>query len=281
MAYEWNRSPFRGEFPELFAINRSVVRKAFRSSYRGVTQDQFLIVWVQRGWQDYQVGGEWRRVRGGEVVLLPPGGRLNYQGRPTTRILSYELFVALHHLRPFLGHKSLEPLRRRLAKIGFTHTVAPEGLGVWMKKLFEEPKKRDGLQPARVLTYLLNALWLAASATEPGYQRRHALPEQVQAGIAYMRENLDKPLTLADLARHTGYARSTLIEAFGKHVGVTPIEHLMELRVQRAAELLAQSDESVTGIAMRTGFATSQHFATVFRKYMLVTPTRFRNENRV
>jgi AraC-like DNA-binding protein len=257
-----------------------VVRKAFWSSYRGVTQDPFLIIWVQRGWQDYEVEGEWRRVRGGEVLLVPPGGRINYQGRPTTRILSYELFVALHHRRAFLGHKSLDPLRRRLGKIAFTHTVAPEGLGVWMKRLFEEPKNRDALQPARVLTYLLNALWLAASATEPGYQRRHALPEQVRVGIAYMRENLDKPITLADLARHTGYARSTLIEAFGKHVGVTPIEHLMELRVQRAAELLAQGDEGVTQIAMRTGFATSQHFATVFRKYMLMTPSVFRGESK-
>lgn len=49
MAYEWNRTPLKGEFPELFAINRSVVRKAFLSQYRGVKQTQFLIVWVQKG----------------------------------------------------------------------------------------------------------------------------------------------------------------------------------------------------------------------------------------
>ncbi len=276
MAYEWNRAPFRGEFPELFAINRSVVRKAFFSAYRGVTQTQLLIVWVQKGWQDFLVGETWHRLRGGELMLVPPGGRVNYMGRPTTRIVSYELFVALHHQRAFLGHKSLEGLRGRLKKIAFTHTAAPEGMGVWMKRLFEEPGKKDRLRPARVLTYLLNALWLAVSATEPGYQRRHAMPVQVQAGVRYMKENLEKQVTLADLARHTGYARSTLIEAFGKHVGVTPIEHLMELRVQRAAELLMTGDESVTQVAMKTGFATSQHFATVFKKYMLLTPTNFR-----
>lgn len=54
---------------------------------------------------------------------------------------------------------------------------------------------------------------------------------------------------------------------------MTPNDYLQRLRVHQARQLLADPARTITDVAFATGFASSQYFSKVFRKYVGVTPT--------
>jgi AraC-like DNA-binding protein len=69
-----------------------------------------------------------------------------------------------------------------------------------------------------------------------------------------------------------------LARAFRKHHGCTVGEYVRQLRVERAMERLARSDDSLAAIALDVGFADFSHFARVFKRQTGTTPGRFRHE---
>ncbi len=63
---------------------------------------------------------------------------------------------------------------------------------------------------------------------------------------------------------------------FRKYLNTTPTEYINELRLNYAANLLSNSDESVTQIGMEAGFGNVSHFYHLFRKKFHVSPAKFR-----
>jgi AraC family transcriptional regulator len=59
-------------------------------------------------------------------------------------------------------------------------------------------------------------------------------------------------------------------------VGMPPYRYLINLRIQRAAQLLRESDLTVTQILHRAGFHSPSHFTTTFRRHMGLSPTAYR-----
>lgn len=81
---------------------------------------------------------------------------------------------------------------------------------------------------------------------------------------------------IADIARQLGYGKSRLYDLFGREVGMAPNDYRQRVRIKRCCERLVKTDESVTSIGISSGFGSSQYFARVFRKYVGVTPTAYR-----
>ncbi|MBT3376210.1 MAG: AraC family transcriptional regulator [Lentisphaerae bacterium] len=94
--------------------------------------------------------------------------------------------------------------------------------------------------------------------------------------LAYVERNLRLPLAVADLAEVAGLSESWFKAKFRRVVGLPPADYLMRRRIDRAREELARSGKSVTAIAFDLGFASSQYFATTFRRYVNCSPTQYR-----
>ena len=97
--------------------------------------------------------------------------------------------------------------------------------------------------------------------------------------IAYLREHIHDTVYMTDLVRHLGFSRTRLFEIFKAQTGHTPNEYLQRLRVEKAEELLRQTNKSVTEIALATGFGSGQHFSLVFRRYTGSSPAGSRRES--
>jgi AraC-like DNA-binding protein len=63
---------------------------------------------------------------------------------------------------------------------------------------------------------------------------------------------------------------------FKQETGTTPVDFLIQIRLERAKKLLISSMESITDIAYTCGFNSSSHFATSFLKKFNATPSDFR-----
>jgi two-component system, response regulator YesN len=100
----------------------------------------------------------------------------------------------------------------------------------------------------------------------------------VCAAQDYLKQHLAEHIHMADLIKHIGLGQSQLFHLFKSVTGLTPTDYLRRLRIEKAKELLAHQAESVTEIALETGFSSAQHFSSVFRKYAGQSPREYRRE---
>ena len=98
--------------------------------------------------------------------------------------------------------------------------------------------------------------------------------------LEFVEDSYSEPLTLEDLSAKAIVSKSSLQRAFRKHLGCTPLQYVMRLRMERGAELLVETSLSVTEIAESVGFADSNHFSRRFRQYAGQSPSAFRNQAR-
>lgn len=83
--------------------------------------------------------------------------------------------------------------------------------------------------------------------------------------------------TNKELADRVGVSESHFYRLFHDLHGQSPANYIDRLRMDHACQLLRQPGSSITAVAMNLGYKTSQHFATVFKKYIGLTPTQWRD----
>lgn len=102
-----------------------------------------------------------------------------------------------------------------------------------------------------------------------------ALPysSSVQKVITYMRQNLERRLSLRELVAVAMMRAPThFCTRFRREVGVTPAAYHTRLRLEGAREALRQPAAAITAVALQFGFSSSQHFSDLFRRAYGMTP---------
>ena len=87
---------------------------------------------------------------------------------------------------------------------------------------------------------------------------------------------LDTELSLASLAKESGYSRAHFLRMFRAATGLTPHQYVIERRLSAAQQLLRHSETLLVDIALRCGFSSQTHMNDVFRKRLGVTPLEYR-----
>ncbi|MFC0266529.1 AraC family transcriptional regulator [Kushneria aurantia] len=105
---------------------------------------------------------------------------------------------------------------------------------------------------------------------------REGLDDKLQQVLDYIREHLDRPISVEALASLAGMSRAHFTRYFTTCRGQPPGEFIMHKRMRRASRLLAEQESSVREIARQCGFADANYFAKAFKRYFGITPTEFR-----
>lgn len=117
---------------------------------------------------------------------------------------------------------------------------------------------------------------VAASGPEQGFRgEAHAMAESFEALLAFIRDHLDWPLSLAVLERQSNYSRRSLQYAFKEHLGCTATQWIRAQRLDRAYQRLIQAgpEDSVAGIAQACGYRTMGLFSVEFQQRFHVKPS--------
>jgi AraC family transcriptional regulator len=101
-------------------------------------------------------------------------------------------------------------------------------------------------------------------------------PRQMRRVLDYIDAQLRDDLGLVELATIAGLSPHHFVEAFKISVGKPPHQFVLERRVQRAVELLRDSDRTIAEIAHAAGFSSQSHLTANFRRVTGLTPGRFR-----
>lgn len=105
------------------------------------------------------------------------------------------------------------------------------------------------------------------------------LPESnriIEQTKAYMKANLDKPLTLTDVANHVHFNPTYFSEYFRDKTGETFSNYLMRLRIEEAKVRLKSPEPKINEIAERLGYQDARHFSKLFKLMVGITPSEYR-----
>ncbi|NNG03120.1 MAG: GlxA family transcriptional regulator [Inquilinus sp.] len=86
------------------------------------------------------------------------------------------------------------------------------------------------------------------------------------AAVELMEANLQEPLSQDELAQHVSLSRRQLERLFRKHLGRAPAQYYLEIRLERARQLLYQSDLAIVDLALACGFVSASHFSKCYRE---------------
>lgn len=105
---------------------------------------------------------------------------------------------------------------------------------------------------------------------------RHPKLSQV---IQIMEANIEEPISPSVLAKDVGMSTRQLERLFRRYLNRSPKRYYMELRLQKARNLLMQTDMSVINVALACGFASPSHFSKCYRAHYDTTPYRERGSH--
>lgn len=98
--------------------------------------------------------------------------------------------------------------------------------------------------------------------------------------MAFVEQRIsDENLKVEEMAEAVGMGRTVFYEKIKELMGVSPSDFLREVRMQRAAQLLAKSRLNISEVAYAIGFTDPKYFAKCFKKQTGLTPTEYRNQN--
>ena len=97
--------------------------------------------------------------------------------------------------------------------------------------------------------------------------------------IQMMEQNIEEPISPAILAKDVGMSTRQLERLFRRYLARSPKRYYMELRLQKARNLLMQTDMTVINVALACGFASPSHFSKCYRSHYDTTPYRERGSH--
>lgn len=128
---------------------------------------------------------------------------------------------------------------------------------------------------ANVLAVHLLRQYAAAKTSLPLYEG--GLPQrQVLHVLEYINDHLNQEIKLADLAALLGMSQFHFSHQFKQAIGTTPYQYLLQQRIERAKQLLKQTDQSILDIALSCGFNSHSHLTKQFRQLTGMTPKTYR-----
>ncbi|MEM9759349.1 MAG: AraC family transcriptional regulator [Pseudomonadota bacterium] len=209
-------------------------------------------------------------VRRGDVVLLPRGHSHLYEAQrdePWTLYWAHFQGSATRSFLDYLGFKEQRPV--------VTAGVSPVLIGAF-KSLMEVRKTGYStsafIKAANQLRYLLSQ-FASEIMAEAGRSRGGF---DIAAVQAYMQENIDQNLTLAQLAASANMSKYHFSARYKAHSGYSPVKHFLNMKMEHACALLDGTDLTVGAVAERLGYEDALYFSRSFSRTIGLSPRAYR-----
>ena len=93
-----------------------------------------------------------------------------------------------------------------------------------------------------------------------------------------MRENVNKPLSLESIATDLNLSYTWFRRVFKEYTGISPAQYQLQMKLNRAKELLTNSNLNISEIAYDLGFESVSHFCTFFKSREKFTASEYREK---
>ena len=119
-----------------------------------------------------------------------------------------------------------------------------------------------------IMARLIRLFSLEESAHDKNYKKLRAV-------LSYVEKNYTEKIQISELSEIIHVCDDRLIRLFKEVTGETPIEYIMNLRIEAAIKLLSTTDLSVADVAEKVGFGSDTYMTRVFRQKLNTTPGKY------
>ena len=232
---------------------------------------QYILLYCVHGEGWYQIGGEAKRaLKANQWIILPAETAHRYGADDATPWTIYWLHFAGPQAAALYGYLCEDSLYEPI-NVSF----ADERLRLFeaiFAQLTQLPMPDSLVQACLHLPHFLATL----APTGSYVAQPSAAAEVVAASIAYMRQHLERAVTVPELAQQVGLSGSHYSSLFRTQTGRPPIVFFNSLKVQRACQQLLHTTLSVNTIAQQLGIEDAYYFSRLFTKVMGSSPRQFR-----
>lgn len=106
----------------------------------------------------------------------------------------------------------------------------------------------------------------------PLVRRIGASQPKLAEAVSLMEANIEEPMTLDELSHHVALSRRQLERLFQRYLETVPTRYYLELRLERARQLLLQTSMPIVDIARACGFISAPHFSKCYREVYALPP---------
>ena len=139
-----------------------------------------------------------------------------------------------------------------------------------LESIFE----RQVLAPMYLREIVYRLLWSEQSARLLESAAREVQGSAVASAISFMKQEMQQPLTVQDLARAVCMSESAFAHVFKATTGISPVRFLKQLRMEQASKLLLNGS-NVSETADKVGYTSLSHFISEFKRYFGDSPKTY------
>jgi AraC-like DNA-binding protein len=211
-----------------------------------------------------------KNIQAGTIILLFPGEWHRYKPQPKTGWTEYWVGFS-GHVADNIFNSGFYQKSKPIFQIGFNEQILESYRKICDLSLSEPPAFQQMLS-GLVIQLLGQVLSFENNRLFEGL----AIHEKINQARIMMRESVNKPVTIEEIASNLNVGYSWFRRKFKKYTGISPLQFLLQLRIQRARELLLAQSKSVKEIAFELNFDTPFYFSRLFKEKTGYSPMEYR-----
>lgn len=247
--------------------------------------EEFEITLVQKGTCIYQINLHPYKISQGDILILPPGMLHGTGEQPETEFITDSFVFCLDMLESqrtdSCTTEFFAPLTSGMLRFP-VYLPAEDSMARLLGESFEKIRKTFLQKPLgyelEIKSELLHLFFLLYSQVP--YQRSSQeygdITEKLKLVLQFIQEHYQQGITVKELAELCHFSEYHFMRFFKRHMNMTSIEYLNQYRLEMASRQLAETNLSVTSIALESGFNNISYFNRVFKRKFGVTPMEYR-----
>lgn len=234
------------------------------SQKRTIGRIDYQIIYIFKGCGHYLLKNQWQILSAGQILLFRPGEPQVY-----SYFFADEPEIYWIH---FTGSECESLIRRFNLHTGFI------GEKLTLKLLFQEIIMELQLKKAEFESIVNSDILKMFSLICRFFHEQHSNPVQesgIDRLVMCLNRDYAKPWNLYSMSQVCGLSQSHFSHAFKKRMGISPVQFITDIRINKAKELLECGTLSISAIAKLIGYDDALYFSKTFKKKTGVSPKEF------
>ncbi|MBQ8321711.1 MAG: helix-turn-helix transcriptional regulator [Clostridia bacterium] len=261
-----------------------VVKDGYDITVGGFYPDGVSILEMNRGEGKLCIGTEAVSVTEGDFVYIPRSlvFRLEAAGQASVRIVTFNLSLVEEYMQKLdseLFYMFYVQSETKIPVFKPDHPVY-EQLAFAVSEACDEYAAKDvcfSLTVRANIFILISAILRSYFATRGEHERQvYHNVMRLRPALEYIREHCTEKIYIDTLADMVNVSADYFTKVFKESIGKTPVDYINAVRVNKALELLSETETPINEIADKAGFSNPNYFHKIFKAYMDTSPLSYR-----
>ncbi|WP_290699884.1 AraC family transcriptional regulator [Amphritea sp.] len=255
---------------DLYPLGAGYYKEAEGHRMERLEHDDHLLIYCLEGKGKIRINQKNFAINSGDLAVLPRGLAHQYASSLNFPWTIYWCHFEGELSDEFMNHLQL-PKQKHILHLGLHSNLVSEF---------------DALLEARHSSYHLNAFINAANQLrqilthiallQPLVRSQDADSFNLEKVHSLMQARIHEQLDIDTLAASVNLSKFHFIKRYKDVTGTTPINHFIQLKIERACHLLDISTRTIAEVAFMVGYEDAYYFSRMFKKVMGISPTQYR-----